>query len=117
MGRGCAHWHIVVRTHLRANPHATSQQLPALCCVLLPGLGLQQPKKHRVMQAHAFQEGLKLNPADKVLRQGFWDAVVGVGERVHVVCVHVAHIVCVHSYMPSATPCELASCLNRLKPI
>ncbi|GFH18098.1 protein STIP1, partial [Haematococcus lacustris] len=25
--------------------------------------------------AHAFQEGLKLNPADKVLRQGFWDAV------------------------------------------
>mmetsp|Transcript_5040 Transcript_5040/g.10937 ORF Transcript_5040/g.10937 Transcript_5040/m.10937 type:complete len:162 (-) Transcript_5040:659-1144(-) len=25
--------------------------------------------------AHAFQEGLKLNPADKVLRQGFWDAI------------------------------------------
>jgi len=27
------------------------------------------------VQAHAFQEGLKLNPADKVLKQGFWDAV------------------------------------------
>uniref|UniRef100_A0A7S3BT48 Tetratricopeptide repeat protein n=1 Tax=Prasinoderma singulare TaxID=676789 RepID=A0A7S3BT48_9VIRI len=25
--------------------------------------------------AHAFQEGLKLNPADRVLRQGFWDSV------------------------------------------
>ncbi|KAF5841381.1 hypothetical protein DUNSADRAFT_13249, partial [Dunaliella salina] len=25
--------------------------------------------------AHAFQEGLKLNPADKVLKQGFWDAI------------------------------------------
>ncbi|KAK9816550.1 hypothetical protein WJX72_001812 [[Myrmecia] bisecta] len=25
--------------------------------------------------AHAFQEGLKLNPADRVLRQGFWDAI------------------------------------------
>lgn len=23
-------------------------------------------------QAHAFQHGLKLNPTDKTLRQGFW---------------------------------------------
>lgn len=27
------------------------------------------------MQAHAFQEGLKLSPNDKVLRQGFWDSI------------------------------------------
>lgn len=26
-------------------------------------------------QAHAFQEGLKLSPNDKVLRQGFWDSI------------------------------------------
>mmetsp|Transcript_13273 Transcript_13273/g.23360 ORF Transcript_13273/g.23360 Transcript_13273/m.23360 type:complete len:141 (-) Transcript_13273:13-435(-) len=25
--------------------------------------------------AHAFQEGLKLNPADKAMRQGYWDSV------------------------------------------
>ncbi len=27
------------------------------------------------MQAHAFQAGLQLSPNDKVLRQGFWDAI------------------------------------------
>ncbi len=31
-------------------------------------------------QAHAFQEGLKLNPTDKSLRQGFWDAVALVSQ-------------------------------------
>lgn len=30
--------------------------------------------------AHAFQEGLKLNPTDKVLRQGFWDAITLVSQ-------------------------------------
>lgn len=30
--------------------------------------------------AHAFQEGLKLNPTDKSLRQGFWDAVALVSQ-------------------------------------
>lgn len=30
---------------------------------------------HCAPQAHAFQEGLKLNPADKVMKQGFWDAI------------------------------------------
>lgn len=27
------------------------------------------------LQAHAFQQGLDLNPTDKIMRQGFWDAV------------------------------------------
>lgn len=26
-------------------------------------------------QARAFQQGLELNPTDKIMRQGFWDAV------------------------------------------
>ncbi|PNH08038.1 Protein STIP1 [Tetrabaena socialis] len=30
--------------------------------------------------AHAFQEGLKLNPTDKTLRQGFWDAIALVSQ-------------------------------------
>ncbi|GAX83653.1 hypothetical protein CEUSTIGMA_g11078.t1 [Chlamydomonas eustigma] len=30
--------------------------------------------------AHAFQEGLKLSPNDKVLRQGFWDAIALVSQ-------------------------------------
>ncbi|KAK3233195.1 hypothetical protein CYMTET_56491 [Cymbomonas tetramitiformis] len=34
--------------------------------------------------AHAFQEGLKLNPSDRVLRQGFWDAVTLLSQ--HRVC-------------------------------
>ena len=31
-------------------------------------------------QAHAFQAGLKLSPDDKVLRQGFWDAIALVSQ-------------------------------------
>ncbi|GIL90336.1 hypothetical protein Vretifemale_17970 [Volvox reticuliferus] len=30
--------------------------------------------------AHAFQQGLKLNPTDKTLRQGFWDAIALVSQ-------------------------------------
>lgn len=32
-------------------------------------------------QAHAFQQGLKLNPTDKTLRQGFWDAIALVAQN------------------------------------
>ncbi|GFR50734.1 hypothetical protein Agub_g12991 [Astrephomene gubernaculifera] len=31
--------------------------------------------------AHAFQQGLKLNPTDKTLRQGFWDAIALVSQN------------------------------------
>mmetsp|Transcript_30609 Transcript_30609/g.66803 ORF Transcript_30609/g.66803 Transcript_30609/m.66803 type:complete len:160 (+) Transcript_30609:139-618(+) len=34
--------------------------------------------------AHSFQEGLKLNPSDRVLRQGFWDAITLLSQ--HRVC-------------------------------
>jgi len=34
--------------------------------------------------ARAFQEGLRLNPSDRVLRQGFWDAVTLLSQ--HRVC-------------------------------
>lgn len=37
-----------------------------------------------VWQAHAFKEGLKLNPADEVLQQGFWDAMTLLSQ--HRVC-------------------------------
>lgn len=33
-----------------------------------------------ISQAHAFQQGLKLNPTDKTLRQGFWDAIALVSQ-------------------------------------
>jgi hypothetical protein len=47
------------------SPHASRRQYHKNEC-LMPAACLQ---------AHAFQQGLDLNPTDKIMRQGFWDAV------------------------------------------
>mmetsp|Transcript_1576 Transcript_1576/g.2721 ORF Transcript_1576/g.2721 Transcript_1576/m.2721 type:complete len:159 (-) Transcript_1576:141-617(-) len=47
------------------------------------GFALYHLKKY-AGAAHSFQEGLNLNPSDRVLRQGFWDAVTLLSQ--HRVC-------------------------------